>query len=229
LGKSRNFGAFALDISCPTPKLRTSFVYRVPNRRPVHNYWSLSAMNEQVEQPEEGTDEQPVTDEVSTAEFEGTDQGGDAAESLSGLEKAELAAAENWDRYLRTAAELENVRKRASRDVENARRFALERFSRELLAVRDSLEMGLAAEGASVESLLEGSEATLKILSATMQQFGIEVVDPAGEPFDPDFHEAISMQPSDAVEPGSVATVVQKGYSLNGRLLRPAMVVVAAE
>ena len=90
--------------------------------------------------------------------------------------------------------------------------------------------MGLAAAGsASVESLLEGSEATLKILGVTMQQFGIEEVDPAGEPFDPEYHEAISMQPCDDVEPGSVVTVVQKGYSLNGRLLRPAMVIVAAE
>jgi molecular chaperone GrpE len=186
-------------------------------------------MNGQVEQPEEGIEEQPVTDEEATANSDGADQNEDSAETPSELEVAERAAAENWDRYLRTAAELENVRKRARRDVENAHRFALERFSRDLLAVRDSLEMGLAAEGASVESLFEGSEATLKILSATMQQFGIEVVDPAGEPFDPEFHEAISMQPSDDVEPGSVVTVVQKGYSLNGRLLRPAMVVVAAQ
>ena len=137
-------------------------------------------------------------------------------------------ADENWERYLRAAAELENVRKRAARDVENAHKFALERFGKELLAVRDSLEMGLAAEGASVESLLEGSNATLKLLTTTLERFGIEEVDPAGEPFDPDFHEAISMQPSDSVEPGSVVTVVQKGYTLNGRLLRPAMVIVAA-
>ena len=151
-----------------------------------------------------------------------------ATEAVAALE---AKANENWDRYLRAAAELENVRKRASRDIENARKFALERFGRELLAVRDSLEMGLAAadENASVESLLEGKTATLKILTSVMQQFGIEEVDPAGEPFDPDMHEAISMQPSEDVEPGSVVTVVQKGYALNGRLLRPAMVVVAAE
>jgi len=186
-------------------------------------------MNGQVDQPEEEIDAQPLTDEVSTAETDGDEAIDESAETLSELEKAQSAAQENWDRYLRTAAELENVRKRASRDVENAHRFALERFSRELLAVRDSLEMGIAADNASVASLLEGSEATLKILGTTMQQFGIEVVDPAGEPFDPEFHEAISMQPSDDVEPGSVVTVVQKGYSLNGRLLRPAMVVVAAD
>ena len=184
-------------------------------------------MNGQVEQPEEGIDEQALSEEeVSVVEVQQDDE---SADDSSELEKAQAAADENWDRYLRTAAELENVRKRSSRDVENAHRFALERFGRELLAVRDSLEMGIAAEGASIESLLEGSEATLKILSTTMQQFGIEVVDPAGEPFDPEFHEAISMQPSDDVEPGSVVIVVQKGYSLNGRLLRPAMVVVAAD
>jgi len=186
-------------------------------------------MNGQVDQPDNGIDEEPLTDEEAAPETDGSDQIDEPSEALSELEKAQEAAEENWDRYLRTAAELENVRKRASRDVENAHRFALERFSRELLAVRDSLEMGIAAEGASVESLLEGSEATLKILGTTMQQFGIEVVDPAGEPFDPEFHEAISMQPSDDVEPGSVVTVVQKGYSLNGRLLRPAMVIVAAD
>jgi len=182
-------------------------------------------MNGQVEQ--DGVDEQPLNEEASAVDE--AEQGDESSDASTDLEKAEAAAAENWDRYLRTAAELENVRKRASRDVESAHRFALERFSRELLAVRDSLEMGIAAEGASVESLLEGSEATLKILGGTMQQFGIEVVDPVGEPFDPEFHEAISMQPSDDVEPGSVVTVVQKCYSLNGRLLRPAMVVVAAD
>ena len=146
------------------------------------------------------------------------------------LADAVAKAKDSWDRYLRAAAELENVRKRAARDVENAHKFALERFSKELLTVRDTLEMGLAAaENASVESLIEGKNATLKMLATTMQQFGVEEVDPAGEPFDPELHEAISVQPSDDVEPGSVMTVVQKGYTLNGRLLRPAMVIVAAE
>ena len=182
-------------------------------------------MNGQAERPDEEIDEQAVTDEVSEQV-----ENADVEPEVSELEQAQVKADENWERYLRTAAELENVRKRAARDVENAHRFALERFSKELLAVRDSLEMGLAAvDSANVESLIEGSEATLKILGSTMQQFGIEVVDPAGEPFDPEFHEAISMQPSDDVEPGSVVTVVQKGYSLNGRLLRPAMVIVASD
>ena len=185
-------------------------------------------MNGQRKRPDAEVDEMP-TDEPAEAVVESVEPVS-KAESLSELELIQAKADENWDRYLRTAAELENVRKRASKDVENAHRYALERFGRELLAVKDSLEMGLlAADNASVESLLEGSAATLKILGATMQQFGIDEVDPAGEPFDPSLHEAISMQPSEDVEPGSVVTVVQKGYSLNGRLLRPAMVVVAAE
>ncbi len=139
-------------------------------------------------------------------------------------------ADENWQKYLRAAAELENVRKRAARDVENAHKFALERLAVELLAVRDSLEMGLAAgDDADVESLRQGKEATLKQLVTIMERFGVEELDPQGEPFDPGLHEAMTMQPSADLEPGSVLTVIQKGYALNGRLLRPARVVVAAE
>lgn len=150
--------------------------------------------------------------------------------AIDEVTELQAKAEENWDKYLRTAAELENVRKRAARDVEHAHKFALERFAADLLAVCDSLEMALTAEGeASVESLEEGSKATLKLLLTTLQRFGIEELDPQGEPFDPTHHEAITMQPSDDVEPGSVVTVFQKGYALNGRLLRPARVVVASE
>jgi molecular chaperone GrpE len=185
-------------------------------------------MNEQTDRSDDESEEQAVN--KIAADPQESDQSVKTDEEVSELEQAEATAAENWDSYLRVAAELENVRKRAKKDIENTHRFALERFSRELLTVRDSLEMGLAtADSASVESLLEGSEATLKILSGMMQQFGIEEIHPAGEPFDPEYHEAISMQPSDDVEPGSVVNVMQKGYSLNGRLLRPAMVIVAEE
>jgi molecular chaperone GrpE len=141
----------------------------------------------------------------------------------------QVLADENWDRYLRAAAELDNVRKRATRDMENARKYAVERFATELLAVRDSLEMGLqAAEGGGVPDLIEGSKATLKQLSSTMERFGVQEVDPLGEPFDPTLHEAITMQPAAEVEPNTVLTVFQKGYTLNGRLLRPARVVVSS-
>ena len=147
----------------------------------------------------------------------------------AGLAELKALADENWDRYLRAAAELENVRKRASRDVEKAHKFALERFCSELLAVKDSLEIGLAtANKADVQSLLAGKEATLKLLTTTMERFGVVEINPEGEPFNPQEHEAMSMQPSSDVEPGSVLTVFQKGYALNGRLLRPARVVVAS-
>jgi len=146
------------------------------------------------------------------------------------LENALAKAEENWEKYVRTAAELENVRKRAKRDVEHAHRFSLERFSRELLGVRDGLELGIEAGIESgAETLLEGAQATLKLLAKTMQHFGIDELEPLGEPFDPELHEAMTMQPTGDVEPGSVLTVFQKGYTLNGRLLRPARVVVAQE
>lgn len=174
----------------------------------------------------------PKPDEVQTTEAHDEAPAGDAAAEHSeadALAELQAKADENWDRYVRAAAEIENVRKRAVRDVENARKFALEGFGRDLLAVVDSLEMGLAVENADAEALREGSEATCKLLKTTLERFGVAEVDPEGEPFDPEFHEAMSMMPSDTVEPGSVVNVIQKGYALNGRLLRPAMVIVAAE
>ncbi len=187
-------------------------------------------MSGQAERPDKELTEVVEDETAAEADAQPEEAAGEINNPAAALEAAEAKASENWERYLRAAAEVENVRKRATRDVENAHKFALERFGKELLSVRDTLEMGLAAaDNASVESLLEGSTATLKLLEKTMQNFGIEVVNPEGEPFDPEFHEAISVQPSDDVEPGSVAIVVQKGYSLNGRLLRPAMVVVAEE
>lgn len=168
--------------------------------------------------------------EEAAAEAEPQLEEAEAANPESALAAAQAKADENWERYLRAAAETDNVRKRAMRDVENAHKFAIERFGKELLAVTDGLEMALAAsDNASIESLLEGSRATLKLLGTTMERFGISAIDPEGEPFDPELHEAISVQPSDTVEPGTVVNVVQKGYVLNGRLLRPAMVVVAEE
>ena len=183
-------------------------------------------MNGRVQRPEETE----IENEGSDANDDPGTAVDDVREPAAALEAAEAKAAENWDRYLRAAAEIDNIRKRAGRDVENARKFALENFSRDLLAVKDSLEMGIqAAESADVESLLEGKAATLKLLTTTLARFGIEELDPVGEPFDPEKHEAMTMQPSADAEPGSVLNVVQKGYALNGRLLRPAMVVVAAE
>lgn len=173
-------------------------------------------------EPEDATEARDSADTDASAQAET----GDTAD----IEALQAKAQENWDRYLRAAAETENVRKRAVRDVENARKYALENFGRDLLAVVDSLEMGLeAADNADAATLREGSEATLKLLLTTLDRFGIGVVDPEGEPFDPELHEAMTMQPSETAEPGSVLTVIQKGYSLNGRLLRPARVIVASE
>lgn len=189
-------------------------------------------MNGRTKRQGDEQDDQPVDETIADeglVESEPFDDDGTNEDAIPSIEELQAKASENWDRYLRTAAELENVRKRSQRDVENARKYALERFARELLAVKDSLEMGLAADSTTVESLHAGSAATLKLLATTLEQFGVKEVDPEGEPFDPEYHEAISMQPSDDAEPGSVLSVVQKGYSLNGRLLRPAMVTVAAD
>ena len=146
------------------------------------------------------------------------------------LAEARARADEHWNSYLRAVAETDNLRKRAQRDVEAASRYAIERFAGELLDVRDSLELGVAA-GASAEParLLEGMEATLRLLNRAFEKSGLSVVDPAGQPFNPEFHEAMATQPSADQPPGTVLAVVQKGYVLNGRLLRPARVLVARE
>ena len=144
------------------------------------------------------------------------------------LAEALATAEENWSKYLRVVAELDNLRKRHTRELENARRYGVEGLAAELLTVADSLEMALeTGVQAPAETLLKGGQATLKQLQAAMEKYGVKVVSPEGEPFDPEFHEAMSMQPSATAEPDSVLTVVQRGYELNGRLLRPARVIVA--
>jgi molecular chaperone GrpE len=146
------------------------------------------------------------------------------------LEDARGKADEHWNNLVRAKAEMDNLRKRHERDLENAHKYALERFVAELLAVRDSMELGLSAaqdEGADVEKLVEGTELTLKLFSDVMERFDVVQIDPQGEPFNPDLHQAMSMQPRDDLPPNTVVTVVQKGYTLNGRLVRPAMVIVS--
>ena len=144
------------------------------------------------------------------------------------LAEAEAKAKESFENYLRAVAETENVRKRAQRDVESASRYAIERFAGELLEVRDSLELGIAAgAGADPARLVEGMEATLRLVNRAFEKSGISVLDPLGQPFNPEFHEAMVTQPTAEHPPGTVVAVVQKGYVLNGRLLRPARVVIA--
>jgi molecular chaperone GrpE len=125
-------------------------------------------------------------------------------------------------------AELDNVRKRAQRDMENAQRFALERFATELLGVRDSLELAVkSADAADARSLAEGQQATLQLLASAFERFSIQRIDPLGAPFDPALHEAVALLESATAPADSVLQVLQSGYQLNGRLLRPARVVVA--
>jgi molecular chaperone GrpE len=150
------------------------------------------------------------------------------AELRRQLDAARTEAAAARDQYLRSLAELENVRKRAERDVQNAHRFALERFAGELIGVRDTLELAVAsAAGADARTLADGQEATLRLLAKAFEKFDIVRIDPTGTAFDPALHEAVMMQESADAEPGSVLKVMQCGYQLNGRLLRPARVVVA--
>jgi molecular chaperone GrpE len=146
------------------------------------------------------------------------------------LEDARSKADENWNQLLRAKAEQENLARRHERELENAHKFALERFATDILAVRDSMELGLQAadnEGADVASLRQGTELTLKLLSDVMEKFKIVQIDPNGEPFNPEFHQAMSTQPRDDVPPNTVIAVMQKGYTLNDRLIRPAMVMVS--
>ncbi len=146
------------------------------------------------------------------------------------LDLANTKATENWDKFLRTQAEMENLRRRTERDLQNAHKFGLENIIKDLLPVIDSLELGIqAAVGDSPElvKLREGSILTLKQFLSVLEKFNCMAIDPVGKVFDPEKHQAMSMQPSADAEPNTVVTVFQKGYLLNDRLVRPAMVVVA--
>lgn len=148
--------------------------------------------------------------------------------------KGELAGAEeraknHWEQYLRALADVENVRKRAAKDLESTRQFAVEKFAQDLIAVKDSLELAISSSGkADVASLVEGQNATQRLLAKAFEKAQIEEIHPAeGSPFNPEMHEAMMAQPSEGAA-GSVLAVIQRGYQLNGRLLRPARVVVSA-
>jgi len=144
------------------------------------------------------------------------------------LADAEERAKGHWEQYLRAVADLDNVRKRTQREIDAANRYGLEKFAAELLPVKDSLEQAVqSSPKTDLKSLREGQEATLQLLTKALDKFGISVIDPQGEPFDPARHEAMMTQESATAEPNSVLQVVQPGYELNGRLLRPARVIVA--
>ena len=146
------------------------------------------------------------------------------------LEEARQKADESWDKAVRTLAEMENLKRRTQKDLEDARKYALTNFAKDLLPVLDSMILGLqAATGDSedVKKFREGSELTIKQFEALFAKFNIDTIDPMGQPFNPEQHQAMVMQVVEGAEPNTVVNVFQKGYMLNGRLLRPAMVVVA--
>jgi molecular chaperone GrpE len=153
---------------------------------------------------------------------------GDPGQLQQALAEAEERARANYEQYLRAVADLENVRKRAQRDIEAANRYGLEKFAAELLPVQDSLQLAVENAGkADVRSLVAGQDATLKLLTRALEKIGVKLINPVGEPFDPARHEAMLAQESQTAEPDSVLQVVQPGYEINGRLLRPARVIVA--
>lgn len=148
------------------------------------------------------------------------------------LEDARAKADEHWDLVLRTQAELDNLKRRHERELENAHKYALDKFVAEIVGVWDSLELGHQAaqdDETDIAKLREGTELTLQQLASVMAKFGVEQLDPEGEPFNPDFHQAMSMQPRDDVPPNTVVAVIQRGYTLNGRLVRPALVMVSQQ
>jgi len=171
--------------------------------------------------------QQDTHDEVDAEEahLESPEKNADSLEAQ--LEDAQAKAKENWEHYLRTKAEIDNLRRRNARDLENAHKYGVEKFVTELLPVIDGMAMGLSIENATAESLREGMEMTMAMMNKMMEKLGIEEIDPINEKFDAEKHQAMSMQPSADVEPNTVIAVMQKGYALNQRLIRPAMVMVS--
>ena len=182
----------------------------------------------------DGISENDLASELSTADAAESapeaETGDELSELKAQLEQASAKADENMDLALRTRAEMENLRKRQSRELENAHKYALDKMAEELLPVRDTLELGVAAaaeEQADLSKVVEGTELTLKMLTQALEKFNILEVNPVGDKFDPDLHQAISVQEGTDKPANTVLNVMQKGYTLNDRLLRPAMVVLA--
>jgi molecular chaperone GrpE len=186
---------------------------------------SSSDANKKEEVEEEAVAEEHDAEAEMLAEEEALVEAED--QLVEQLNLAQQKADENWELLLRTKAEMENLRRRTQKDLESAHKYGNEKLVSEMLPVMDSLELGLAVEDASAESLREGMSLTVNMFSQLFEKFNIEVVNPVNEKFDPELHQAMSMQPTDEVEPNTVISVMQKGYLLNGRLVRPAMVMVS--
>ena len=147
----------------------------------------------------------------------------------SQLEEAQQSTKDNWDKLLRSQAEMENLKRRTTKDLENAHKFALDGFVKALLEVSDSLTMGIKSakdEKATIETTTEGLELTMKVFNSTLEKFGVESINPIDEKFDPELHEAVTMVPMPDKKSNTVLEVIQTGFTLNGRLVRPALVIV---
>jgi molecular chaperone GrpE len=182
--------------------------------------------------PSDAKKEEPVVNEETLdpeAEMLQEEEALDQAEEqlIEQMNQAQLKADENWELLLRTKAEMENLRRRTQKDLESAHKFGTEKLVSELLPIMDSIELGLSIEDSSVESIREGMGLTMNMVSQLFERFKIEAIDPINEKFDPELHQAMGMQPTDEFEPNTVITVMQKGYRLNDRLVRPAMVMVS--
>lgn len=185
-----------------------------------HEEQKVEAMEQVEAQPVEPTD---VDSEVTAEQVR-------IAELEAQLEAAQQASLEERERAIRAVAEMENLRRRAAQDVEKAHKFALEKFAAELLPVLDNLERAIELadkENDTLKPMIEGVELTLKSMQSGVAKFGLVALDPTNQPFDPNAHQAMSMVPSADVAPNTVIAVMQKGYELNGRVIRPAMVMVS--
>jgi molecular chaperone GrpE len=185
---------------------------------------------ENIVEPIEGTIVDPVVEPMAESVVDNDDVEIESADdSIGDVLMEEIASLK--EQVLRAHADAQNVRRRSEQDVEKARKFALEKFVADLLPVADNLERAIAAgnpDDDTQKAVLEGVTLTLKSLQDTLKKYKVEVVDPAGEPFDPQLHQAMTMVPNPDMEPNTVMDVFQKGYTLNGRLVRPAMVVVSS-
>ena len=174
---------------------------------------------------QEETVEEVMTEEEMHSEEESLVQAED--DLIEQLNNAKSKAEENWELLLRTKAEMENLRRRTQIDLENAHKYGIEKFVSELIPVMDSMELGLAAKEASAEHLREGMTLTINMVNQMFEKFKIDSVNPMNEKFNPELHQAMAAQPTADVEPNTVIAVMQKGYLLNERLVRPAMVMVS--
>lgn len=199
-----------------------------PSQTENHDIDELEDDQVELSSDTQGSADTPNSTENST---EGDRAAGGEVEALNAeIEALKASLTDAKEQALRAAAEVQNARRRAEQDVEKAHKFALEKFVNDMLPVADNLERAIEASDSqqgSVESLIEGVELTLKTLQDGLKRHNVEAVRPEGEPFDPQLHQAMSMVPDPNVEPNTVINVFQSGYTLNGRLVRPAMVVVS--